>query len=49
MRLFGVLYFMAIGYAICATDLDQTVWERICKLHDQYVRHVLEISRKELT
>ena len=49
MRLLGVLYFMALGYALCATDLDQAIWDKACQLHDQYVRHVLAVSRKELT
>lgn len=49
MRLTAVLYFMLCGYLISKTKLDQELWRKTCELHDQWVRHVVEISRKELT
>jgi hypothetical protein len=48
MRLAAIAYFMACGYLIAKTKLDQALWEKACAYHDEWVRHVVEISRKEL-
>lgn len=45
----AVLYFMLCGYLISKTKLDRELWDKACQLHDQWVRHVVAISRKELS